>query len=181
MDTAPLELRLGTYWMSRIGIVILLTGFVFLGNYAYHQIVPMLGPWGKLGLLALAGAALTAAGIWLERSRESMRNYGRVLLAGGAATLYYTAYAAHFVEALRVIQSPIIGGDLLLAIAGVFVWQADRRRSEPLALATVLLAYYTSSINAIGGFTLFSSLLLTATAVLGRMGYRKARRWPEIA
>ena len=44
----PLELRVGTFWMARIGIVILLTGLVFLGNYAYHRIVPLLGPHSEL-------------------------------------------------------------------------------------------------------------------------------------
>lgn len=173
--TEPLELRVGTYWMARIGIVILLTGLVFLGNYAYHRIVPLLGPWGKLSLLALAGVALGELGTWLERSRESMRNYGRVLLAGGAATIYYTVYAAHFVEALRVIESPVLGGGLLLALAGGFLWHAERRRSEALALPTVLLAYYTSAINSIGGFTLFSNLLLTAAAVFFLVRHRWAR------
>ncbi len=171
----PLELRVGTYWMARIGIVILLTGLVFLGNYAYHRIIPLLGAWGKLGLLALAGVALGGVGAWLERSLESMRNYGRVLFAGGAATIYYTVYAAHFVDALRVIQSPVLGGALLLALAGGFLWHAERKRSEALALPAVLLAYYTSSINSIGGFTLFSNLLLTAAAVYFLLRHRWTR------
>ena len=161
-----IELRLGMYWLARIGIVILLTGLVFLGNYAYQRFVPLLGAGGRLALLALAGAVLAGIGRWLERSRESMRNYGRVLLAGGAATFYYTAYAAHFVERLRVIESPLVGGLLLLALTGAIVWFAERRGSEPTALLAVLLAYYTSAINSIGGFTLFSNLLLTAAAVL---------------
>lgn len=163
--TEPLELRVGTFWMARIGIVILLTGLVFLGNYAYHRIVPILGPWGKLALLAMAGGALAGLGSWMERTRESLKNYGRVLLAGGAATLYYTVYAAHYVETLRVIQSPWLAGVLLLAMAGGFLWHAERRRSERLALMAVLLAYYTSSINHVGEFTLVSNLLLTAVAV----------------
>ncbi len=167
--TAPadsIELKLGTYWLARIGIVILLTGFVFLGNYAYHHIVPMLGPWGKLALLGLGGAVLSAAGLWLERGRESMRNYARVLLAGGAATFYYTAYAAHFVAQLRVIESPLLGGALLLALAGGFLWFAERRRSQSLALSAILLSYYTAAINPIGTFALFSNLLLTVVAVI---------------
>ena len=160
-----IELKLGTYWLARIGIVILLTGFVFLGNYAYHHIVPHLGAWGKISLLALAGAALGGAGAWLERGREAMRSYARVLLAGGAATFYYTAYAAHFVAPLRVIESPLLGGALLLLLAGGFLWFAERRRSQSLALSAVLLSYYTAAINPIGTFSLFSNLLLTAVAV----------------
>lgn len=161
----PLEMRVATYWMARIGIVVLLTGLVFLGNYAYHRIVPFLGAAGKLSLIALAGAALGGLGAWLDRRRESMRNYARVLMAGGAATIYYAAYAAHYVAALRVIESPLLGGALLLALGGSFLWFAERRRSEALALSAVVLAYYTSAINAIGGFTLFSNLLLTGAGV----------------
>jgi len=174
---SSLELRVGTYWMSRIGIVILLTGLVFLGNYAYHQIVPMLGAWGKLALVALAGGALAGLGAWLERSRESLASYGRVLLAGGAATLYYTAYAAHFVVGLRVIESPLLGGGLLLGLTTAFMAYADRRRSEAVAVPAVLLAYYTSAINSIGLFTLFSNLLLTGAAVL----FLARHRWTRLS
>lgn len=176
-QTDSIEMKLGTYWLARLGIVILLTGFVFLGNYAYHHIVPLLGAWGKLALLALGGITLGGTGAWLERSRESMRNYARVLLAGGAATFYYTAYAAHFVAALRVIESPLLGGALLLLLAGGFLWFAERRRSEPLALSAVLLSYYTAAINPIGSLSLFSNLLLTAVAV----AFLLRHRWAAIS
>ena len=164
-ERSSLELHLGTVWLARIGIVILLTGFVFLGNFAYHNFVAQFGAGGKLALLVTAGAALAATGNWLARKRESMAGYARVLTAGGAATIYYAAYAAHFVERLRVIESPIVGGVVLLALAGGFVWFADRKKSEPLALLALLLSYYTSAVNPIGTFTLFSALLLTASSV----------------
>jgi len=150
--------------MARIGIVVLLTGLVFLGNYAYHRIIPLLGPWGKVTLLMLAGLGLGGAGYWMDKSKETLRNFGRVLLAGGAATVYYTTYAAHFVQSLRVIENALLGGILLLAVAGGIAWYAERKRSETVATLAVLLSYYTSAINSIAGFTLFSSLLLTAVA-----------------
>ena len=168
----PLELRVGTFWMARIGIVVLLTGLVFLGNYAYHRIVPLLGPWGKLSLLALAGGLLTGAGVWLEKAKEALRNYGRVLLAGGAAALYYTTYAAHFVAPLKVIENPLVGGALLLAVGGGIIGFAQRRRSETVALLAILLSYCTSAINPIGSFTLFSNLLLTSAAVFFLIRHR---------
>ncbi|MEQ1859162.1 MAG: DUF2339 domain-containing protein [Chthoniobacteraceae bacterium] len=171
------ELRVGTFWMARVGIVILLTGLVFLGNYAYQRFIALLGPCGKLVLLTVAGAALAGLGAWLERKSESLRNYGRVLLAGGAATIYYTTYAAHFVERLRVIDSALIGGTLLLALAGGIMWFAERRRSEPTALMAVLLSYYTSAINPIGSFTLFSNLLLTGVAVF----FLVRRQWTKLS
>src|ERR1019366_10610254 len=41
---ASFEMRLGTYWLVRIGIVMLLTGLVFFGNYAYENFIGRLGP-----------------------------------------------------------------------------------------------------------------------------------------
>src|SRR5690606_6887423 len=114
-DGETLEMRLGQVWLVRIGIVVLLTGLVFLGNYAYHEFIDRVGAIGKLALMALAGGALSATGWWLQR-REAFRNFGRVLLGGGLATLYYTTYASHFVPTLRVISSPLLAGTLLLAM-----------------------------------------------------------------
>ncbi|HWN97468.1 MAG TPA: DUF2339 domain-containing protein, partial [Methylomirabilota bacterium] len=161
------EMKLGTYWLVRVGIVMLLTGLVFLGTYAYKNYIGKFGPAGKVTLLYTASAALLGFGGWLQRKREkeSLRNYGQVLFAGGLAAVYFTTYAAHYVEVLRVIASPVIDALLLLAWAAVTVWIADRRKSEVLALFAVSLAYYTSAITSVGLFTLGSNLVLTAAAV----------------
>ncbi len=174
-ETDSLEMTIGRVWLVRIGIVILLTGLVFLGNLAFQQIIPMLGPGAKLGLIGLAGALLAGAGRFLEGRGESLRNYGRVVLAGGCATIYYTAYAAHFVAPLKIIASPWIGGGLLLALAVAIGWAADRRKSETLALVAVALSYYTAALNPIGAFTLFSSFLLSGTAVYFLLRHRWVR------
>ena len=161
------EMKLGTYWFVRVGIVMLLTGLVFLGTYAYKNFIGQFGAPAKVTLLYLASATLLGAGAWLQRRREhpSMQNYGQVLSAGGLAAVYFTTYAAHYVPVLRIIASPIVDGLLLLVWAAVTVWVADRRRSEVLALFAIGLAYYTSAITDVGLFTLGSNLLLTAAAV----------------
>jgi len=163
-----LEMRVGTYWLVRIGMLLLLTGLVFLGNYAWHAWVPRMGPEGKLAALALSGIALTLAGMLVHRgaaARESLRNYSLVLLGGGLATLYYTAYGAHFIESLRVIASPLAGGTLLLGVAVLIVWAAEKWRSETVALLAVLLSFYTAAMNPIAEFSLFSNLLLGGAAI----------------
>src|SRR5207244_7586900 len=85
------EMRLGTYWLVRIGIVMLLTGLVFFGNYAYQNYFEKLGPGGKVFLLYLASGILLAAGTWWQRkaAKESLRNYGQVVFAGGLAAVYF--------------------------------------------------------------------------------------------
>ena len=175
-DSTAFEFELGRVWLVRIGVVVLLTGLVFLGNLAYQHIVPRLTAGAKLGLIVAAGGALAGLGAWLEKKREAMRNYGRVLMAGGLAAIYYACYAAHFVTALRVIEDAVLGGALLLAFAGGLAWFAHRRRSETLASLAILLSYYTSCINPVGGFTLFSNVLLTATAVF----FLVKNRWTKV-
>jgi uncharacterized membrane protein len=161
------EMKLGTYWLVRIGIVMLLTGLVFLGNYAYKNYFGKLGPPERVALLYTASAALLGLGGWLQRKREkeSLRNYGQVLFAGGLAAVYFTTYAAHHVDVLKVITSAALDGSLLLIWAAFTVWIADRRKSEVLALFAIGLSYYTSAITDVGLFTLGSNLLLTAAAV----------------
>ncbi|MCL4788997.1 MAG: DUF2339 domain-containing protein, partial [Verrucomicrobia bacterium] len=87
---ASLEMRVGTYWLVRIGIVMLLTGLVFFGNYAYQNFIVRFGPLGKVILLYVASGVLLGAGArWQRRSvKESLRNYAQVLFAGGLAAVY---------------------------------------------------------------------------------------------
>jgi uncharacterized membrane protein len=171
-DAVPesLEMQIGTVWLVRAGIVLLLTSLAFAGNYLYQNVVPHLGPGGKVALLYLAAAVLTGFGAWLERSRQAreivgLQNYARVVLAGGLAAIYYVTYAAHYFPNLRVVQSALAAGLLLLGWAAFLVWLADRRESEILATFAILLAYYTSAISEIASFTLFSNLVLSAGAV----------------
>ena len=162
-----LEMRLGTYWFARIGVVMLLTALVFFGNYAYQNFIGRLGPAGKISLMYLGSALLLAAGAWWQRrtARESLKNYAQVLFAGGLAAVYFTTYAAHHLENLRVIHSAALDGALLLGWAGFMVWIADRWRSEVLAWFAVGLGYYSAIMTRVGMFTLYSNLVLTAAAV----------------
>ncbi len=158
-----LELKLGTYWLVRIGIVMLLTGFVFLVKHFLTSDEVAAGL--KVTALYLLSAALLLSGAWIGKTRESMRNYGEVLGAGGFAAVYFTTFAAHKVPGLAVISSPLIAGVLLLSWAGVMVYIADRMRSQTLAVMGVLLAYYTLLIDEVSPFSLFSALILSGVAL----------------
>jgi uncharacterized membrane protein len=178
-EKSSFEMRLGTFWLVRIGVVMLLTGFAFFANYAYHHVVPKLGPGGKISLLYLASGLLLGAGAWWQRRnvKESLKNYAQVLFAGGLAAVYFTTYAAHHIPPLRVIGSALVDGTLLLAWAGVIAWIADRRKSEVMALFAVGLAFFTSVITRVGEFTLWSNLILTITAVV----FLVRNRWATLS
>ena len=161
-----LEIRVGTVWLARIGIVIVLTGLVFLANYAWKSLAENFGAVAKLGLLYLAGGTLCAVGLLIERGRESLRSYARILIGGGMAAIYYTTYAAYYVPSLKVIGSPLVAGLLLVALAGVIGWMADRRNSQSTAALAILLAFYASAVNPIAYFTLSSNAILGVAAVV---------------
>jgi hypothetical protein len=162
------ELRFGTHWAPRIGIVLVLTALVFFGNFAYHNFIAKLGPGGKIALMYTASFALLGAGAWWQRKAAtvSLKNYAQVLFGGGLAAVYFTTYASHHIDRVRVIESPVIVGVMLLAWAGFMVWIADRKKSELLGVFAVGLAYYTSVITRAGSFTLYSNLLLAAVAMV---------------
>lgn len=165
-----LEVRIGTTWLVRVGVVMMLTALAFLGSYLYKNVVPHLGPGAKVGLLYLGAAALAGAGASLERGKEAARsprmlNFARIVLAGGLAAVYYVTYAAHWNPGLLVLRNPLLDGALLVGWTAFMVWLADRRGSEVLATFAVLLAYYASAVNEIAAFTLFSNLSLTVAAV----------------
>jgi hypothetical protein len=173
------EMRLGTYWLVRIGIVMVLTALVFFGNLAYHNFISKLGPGGKVALLYIASAGLLAAGAWWQRktAKESLKNYAQVLFAGGLAGVYFTTYAAYYNDHLKIIQDRTVDGLLLLGWAGFMAWIADRRKSEVLALFAIGLAYYTSIITRVGYFTLYSNLVLTGAAVF----FLVRNRWAALS
>ncbi len=174
-EPASLELELGTFWLVRVGVVLLLTALALFGNYAYHNLIGNLGPAGKVALLYTASAALLVLGGRLQKNTNSasLSNYGGVLFAGGLAAVYFTTYCAHHLPALRIIESALLDGILLLGCAAIILWRADRQKSQTLAFLSFGLAFYTSLITGVGAFTLVSNLVLSVATlwILWRHGW----------
>ena len=164
------EVRLGTYWLPRIGMAVLLTGMVFLVTWSYQY----LGRGGKVALSYLCCAVLIGLGWWLERK---MAQFGRILQAGGMALTYFITYAIHYSESLRVINSPAVALTLLgLVVAGIVV-VADARKSALLAGMALFFGYYTSVISGVAPFTLASNAVLAASA----LWFLARNRWVPIS
>lgn len=165
-----LEMRIGTVWLVRAGVVAVLTALVFAGTALYQNLVPRIGPAAKVAFLYLGAGALTGLGAWLERGRQArenprLRNYAQVVFGGGLAAVYYVTYAAHYVDRLRVIPNALFAGTLLLAWTAFMVLLAHRRNSETLASVAILLAFYTAAVNeGVAAFTLGSNLILAGAA-----------------
>jgi uncharacterized membrane protein len=166
VERSGFEMAVGSYWLVGLGVIFLLATLVFAGNYAYKQWILGAGPVFKISLMLVVCALVTGVAVWLERAHESLVNYARMVGAGGLAGFYYTIYAAHYVPALQVIQSPVIAAALLLAWSAVIIALAEWKQSEILAVFAIALAFFTTSLNPIGYFSLFTNLILTVAAVV---------------
>lgn len=160
---AALEMDLGRVWLVRVGVVILLTGLVFLGNYAYQNWIRDIS--NGLRLTAL----FALSGVWVEAGRritqrENLQRFGEVVMAGGLGFFYYCVYASHHVDRLRVIDNPLLAGILLVVAAVVIAAVAWRRESKIMATMSMMLASYTTVVQPLGW------LACVANSALAGMG-----------
>ncbi|MCC6363467.1 MAG: DUF2339 domain-containing protein [Bryobacterales bacterium] len=161
------EALIGGSWLNAIGVLVLVVGISLFLGYALTQF----GPLGKISIGAAVSAVMIAAGVVIER-RERYVIFGRGLLAGGWAALYFTAYAAYAVDAARVIYSPLAAGILLLAAACGMIAHSLRYRSQNLTLLAYFTAFFALQISAMPVFSIAASVplaisLLTISRYLG--------------
>jgi uncharacterized membrane protein len=153
------ELDFGKVWFVRIGVVILLTGLVFLGNYAYQNWVREMPNGIRLAALFGCALVLVETGRRLA-NKESLNRFGEVLMAGGMAFFYYCTFAAHHVTRLRVIESPAVGAVLLSAAAFAIAAVSWRREAKTTAVLGIVLASYATMLQPIGWMSCLSNVLL---------------------
>ena len=165
-DTADnsLELQLGRVWLVRLGIVLLLTGLVLLGNFAYKNWIREMPNGVRLAAL------LALAGVMIESGRRlalkpTLNRFGEVILAGGLAFFYYCTFAAHHVERLRVIESPVLASVFLLVSAGLVAAVSWMRNTRATAVLGILLASYSTMLQPIGWLSCVSSILLAGAGL----------------
>ena len=155
-----LEEILGTNWLNKIGIIILVLGVALFGIYELGQ----LGPWGKVGLSFGVALTLLIGGIYLER-KERYKVLGRTGIGGGWALLFFTSYALNHVLAMRVLNSGIADSVLMLVVAGAMVAHTLRYRSQLVTGLAFLLAYSTIALSHDTVYSLAAGAILTAAIV----------------
>lgn len=150
-----LEETLGTNWLNKLGITILVLGLALFGIYELGQ----LGPAGKVGLSYFVSLALLAGGVFFEK-RERYRVLGRTLIGGGWALLFFTTYALNHVQAMRVMSSENTDLILMLIAALAMVAHTLRYRSQLVTGLAFLLAYTTVSLSHDTVYSLASGVIL---------------------
>lgn len=157
-ERRDLEAHLGTYWLSRVGIVALITGIAYLITYRFGE----LGVFVRVALGYLLSAGLSVFGLWLSK-RYSL--FGRIVFGGGLAVAYFVTYALYFIPSVRVIDSETLALVLLASIVVGIVFIAQRMHSETVAGIALFLGLHTGMLSDITSFTLLSTTLLAAGAL----------------
>ena len=161
-----IEEALGTNWLNKLGIAILVLGVAFFLAYQLKN----LGPAGKVLVGAIISAAMLGTGLWFERS-DRYRILARAAIGGGWALLFFVTYAAYHVPAAHVLASQGIDLVLMLLVAAAMVWNTLRYRSQVVTGLAFLLAFLTVTISHVSVYSLSAGVILAAGLVViaGRM------------
>lgn len=131
------ELWLGGKATSYVGIGLLLIGVAFMVGYAISH--GWLGPAARVTLGMLGGLALIATGEVLFRKEEvKLHAFSSLLAGGGAAIIYFCAYAAYVFYALIPAMVTALA---LASSAGATLALAVRHRSQAVAVTAVVGAF----------------------------------------
>ena len=157
---------LGTNWLNKLGIVILVLGVAFFLAYQLKT----LGPAGKVLVGFATGGVMLGAGIWFDR-RERYRILARAGIGGGWALLFFTTYAMYHVPAAQVLTSQAADLVLMLAVAAAMVAHTLRYRSQVVTGLAFLLAFLTVTISHSNVYSLSAGAVLAAgmVVIVGRM------------
>ncbi len=151
-----MEINFGRNWLNKIGMVVFTLGMGFLISYTFKYF----GPFLKIAFGYAVSAATFFIGLRLE-TKEKFVHFGRVLLGGAWALIYFTTYAMHHFEASRLITSQLLDLCLLaLVIIGMMIHVLKYKSESAMSLA-IFIAYITATLGHITTFTVIYCLFLS--------------------
>ena len=158
---AEWETLVGGNWLNKLGVLILVIGIALALGYSFTRI----GPAGRVAASLTASAAMLACGAMLER-RERYRIFGRGLLGGGWAALYFTVYAMHALAAAQVLENGFVAAVLLFAVAAGMIAHSLQYRSEALTSLAYASAFVTLGITDVTTFAVLALVPLAASLLV---------------
>jgi predicted membrane protein DUF2339 len=139
---SAIEETLGTNWLNKLGIIILVVGVALFGIYELRA----LGAAGRAAISFLTAFTLLGSGIFFERN-ESYRVLGRTFIGGGWALLFFSAFGIYHVRAMHVLDSLLLDCVLMLGMAVAMAVHTLRYRSQFVTGLAFLLAYTTVALS----------------------------------
>jgi hypothetical protein len=143
---SAIEETLGTNWLNKLGIIILVVGIALFGIYELGT----LGPLGKVGISYAVSIFLLVGGIYIEKN-ERYHLFGRTGIGGGWALLFFSTFGIYHVEAMRVLpRNPgalTLDCALMLIVAVAMALHTLRYRSQFVTGLAFLLGYSTVALS----------------------------------
>jgi uncharacterized membrane protein len=167
------EAFFGEKVLSRVGIIVLLFGIVFLIGYQ----ISTGGVWAKLLGGGFTGAGLIGLGIYLGR-KVAWRPFIFPIVGGGWAIFFFTVFAAGHIPQVLVVENRLLAFLLLMAVGAGMIGHSLAYRSQGFTAFTALLAYLAIGtveiIGSAGTSTLYALLVLalSVAALRWRLGWR---------
>src|SRR6266404_2873027 len=152
---SSMEETLGTNWLNKLGIIILVVGVALFGIYELQA----LGAAGKAGISYIAALALLGGGIFLEK-RETYHLLGRTGIGGGWALLFFSTYAINHVSAMQVLNSEPVDLVLMLVVALAMAGHTLQYRSPFVTGLAFLLGYTTVALSHDNVYSLSAGVVL---------------------
>ncbi|HKS76410.1 MAG TPA: DUF2339 domain-containing protein [Terriglobales bacterium] len=161
-----IEEALGTNWLNKLGVSLLVLGIAFFLAYQLKT----LGPAGKVLVGYVVSAVMLGAGIWFERNNR-YRILARAGVGGGWALLFFVTYAMYHVPAAHVLSSQPLDLVLMLVVAAAMVWHTLRYRSQVVTGLSFFLAFLTVTVSHSSVYSLSAGavLALALVVIVGRM------------
>jgi hypothetical protein len=156
-----LEETVGTNWLNKLGIALLVLG---IASFLAFQL-KTLGPAGKVLVGYVCSAVMLGIGIWFER-HDRYRILARAGIGGGWALLFFTTYAMYHVPAAHVLSSQTLDLVLMLMVAAGMVWHTLRYQSQVVTGLAFLLAFLTVTISHDTVYSLTAGGVLAAGLVV---------------
>jgi len=154
------ESQLAAWWVIRIGLVLLIIAAVFFGIHV-SQHTP---PWLRVVTLVLVSLGTIGLG---ARMKDKLEGFGRAIIGGGFALLYFTAFAAFALPATKIIDSPTAGVMAqFAALVAAIVW-ALWKRDQTVATLTLFLGLVSCGFSHSHDLDRFATVGLVLLAATG--------------
>jgi hypothetical protein len=146
------EELIGGNLLNKLGALVLVIGIALFLSFSFAN----MGPSGRAATAAAVSIATLAGGIFTE-TKERYRNFAGGIIATGWAGLYFTSYAMYALPAAQVIDNPVIGTLLMIAVALGMVGHSLRYRVQSLtalAFGCIFAALALSPMNTFAAISL---------------------------
>ncbi|MFA5271364.1 MAG: DUF2339 domain-containing protein [Candidatus Omnitrophota bacterium] len=160
-EKRDVEANIGKYWLNKIGIILFSLGIAFLITYTFKYFGPVMRI--MFGYVVCAG--LFFLGSKLEK-KEKFANYGRIILGGAWAIVYFTTYAMYHFQASKIINSRFVDLLLLGIVSLGILAHSLKYRSQALSAMALFVGYFTATMGDVSYFTFISCCLLAIVALV---------------